>query len=388
VLQLEGMFDVPPAERSEEKWSVHLPLEDRDWNIGLIVGPSGSGKSTIARKLFSKHLLEAQSWSKTKSIIDDFPAEMSIKDIVALLSSVGFSSPPAWLRSFHVLSTGQQFRVAMARALAESSNALLVVDEFTSVVDRTVAEIGSAAIAKTIRKRKQRFIAVTCHFDVEAWLQPDWVYRPDVNDFHWRELQRFPEISLDIVRVHHSAWQMFRQHHYLDTSLNKAAVCFVAFWGEQPVAFSSWLPRFGRGCRHSKREHRTVTLPDFQGVGIGNKLSEFCAALWKGMGQRVFSTTSHRGMIAYRSHSALWRMARAPSLNRRDTTQIIKRATMRFTAGFEYIGPSLADSRAPDTPRNNTDRSELATAASSTTAPRRTSTRSRAARSPEHSPRA
>ena len=44
VLQLEGLFDVPPAERSEQQWSVDLPLDDRDWNIGLIVGPSGSGK--------------------------------------------------------------------------------------------------------------------------------------------------------------------------------------------------------------------------------------------------------------------------------------------------------------------------------------------------------
>ena len=43
---------------------------------------------------------------------------MPIKDIVALLSAVGFASPPAWLRPFHVLSTGQQFRVTLALLLA------------------------------------------------------------------------------------------------------------------------------------------------------------------------------------------------------------------------------------------------------------------------------
>src|SRR5262245_41785404 len=106
------MFDVPPAERSEERWTVELPLDQKEWSIGLIVGPSGSGKSTIARKLFPKNLAPDYGWSKSKSILDDFPAEMPIKDIVALLSSVGFSSPPSWLRPFHVLSTGQQFRVA------------------------------------------------------------------------------------------------------------------------------------------------------------------------------------------------------------------------------------------------------------------------------------
>lgn len=66
---------------------------------------------------------------------------MGIKDIVGLLSSVGFSSPPSWVRPFRVLSTGEQFRVTMARTLAEMPD-LAVVDEFTSVVDRTVARPG------------------------------------------------------------------------------------------------------------------------------------------------------------------------------------------------------------------------------------------------------
>lgn len=340
VLQMEGMFDVPPSERNELKWDVDLPIETKDWNIGLIVGPSGSGKSTVARKLFGKHLAGEYEWPKSKSLLDGFPMDMSIKEIVELLSSVGFSSPPSWVRSFHVLSTGEQFRVSMARTLAESKT-LAVVDEFTSVIDRTVAQIGSAAIAKTVRKRNQKFIAVTCHADVEEWLQPDWIYRPDLNEFHWRALQRFPRIELEIVRVHHSAWRIFRQHHYLDTSLNKSAACFIAQWNGRPVAFSSWIARFGRGCENSRREHRTVTLPDFQGVGIGNKVSEFCGALWMGLGIRAFSTTSHPGMIRYRHASPLWRMAHAPQLGARDTSGRIKRSTMRLTAGFQYCGPAL-----------------------------------------------
>jgi len=45
VMQLEGLFDVPPSERSETRWSVHLPIEEKPWQIGLIVGASGSGKT-------------------------------------------------------------------------------------------------------------------------------------------------------------------------------------------------------------------------------------------------------------------------------------------------------------------------------------------------------
>src|SRR2546427_9408493 len=117
VQQLRGMFDLPAETASRLEWHVHLPLEERPWHIGLIVGPSGCGKSTIARRLWPYHLIQAPAWPCDRAVVDGFPNELSIKDIVSLLSSVGFSSPPAWLRPFQVLSTGQQFRVTLARLL-------------------------------------------------------------------------------------------------------------------------------------------------------------------------------------------------------------------------------------------------------------------------------
>src|SRR6185369_3509378 len=109
------------------------------------------------------------------AVVEAFPPALGIKDIALLLSSVGFSSPPAWLRPFHLLSTGEQFRVSLALLLAHAQRGSRVVcDEFTSVVDRTVAQIGSAALARTVRARGRQFIAVTCHEDVEEWLRPDW----------------------------------------------------------------------------------------------------------------------------------------------------------------------------------------------------------------------
>jgi GNAT superfamily N-acetyltransferase len=216
------------------------------------------------------------------------------------------------------------------------------MDEYTSVVDRTVAKIGSAALAKVIRQRGQRFIAVTCHEDVEPWLQPDWVYRPAENVFTWRCLQRRPAISLAVVRCQASAWRLFSAHHYLSSALNLSAVCFLASWNEQPVAFSAWLPFVGAGPP-ARREHRTVTLSDFQGAGIGNALSALIASMWKALGYRAISTTTHPAMMRARQKSPHWRLRRPPSLavGRERRLKKLQHATTRLTAGFEYVGPAL-----------------------------------------------
>jgi hypothetical protein len=339
--QVRALFDLPAAAHSTLRWAVDLPLDERPWQIGLIVGPSGCGKSTIARRLWPEALDASAALARLEqgSVVDAFPEDWPIAAVVELLSSVGFASPPAWLRPFGVLSTGQQFRVTLALRLAAAApGGLVVCDEYTSVVDRTVAQVGSLALAKTVRRRGLRFIAVTCHEDVEPWLQPDWVYRPAESAFQWRLLRRRPAIQLDVVRCQASAWPLFAPHHYLSQTHARSAVCFQASWQERPVAFSSWLPFLGAGPP-ARREHRTVTLPDYQGAGIGNALSAFVAALWKGLGYRALSTTTHPAMIAGRRRSGLWRMTRRPSFAVRGDRYA--HATTRLTAGFEYVGPAL-----------------------------------------------
>jgi ABC-type polar amino acid transport system ATPase subunit len=348
-MQLEGIFDVSPSEKSFEKWTIDLDLP-QEWNVGLIVGPSGSGKSTVARELFGKYVVKDWQWSEENSIVDNFPKEMSIKEITDLLSSVGFSSPPSWLRPFRVLSNGEQFRVNMARMLAENRE-ISVMDEFTSVVDRTVAKIGSFAIAKTVRSRNQKFIAVSCHYDIAEWLEPDWIYQPATNEFADGRFLRRPKIRLEIKRVHSSAWQLFRKHHYLSTSLNSSAVCFCAFWDGVPVAFTAILHFPHPRRKNTKREHRTVCLPDFQGVGIGNAMSAYIGSVCRGLGYSFISQTSHPAMIKTRARSNNWRMIAKPN----NTIQAMPKdmsfvgfGTRRFSFSerirgtFEYIGPALS----------------------------------------------
>ena len=361
VIQLEGLFDIPPSAQSELTWEVDLPLEEQAWNVGLIVGPSGSGKTTIARALWPDTIGRSFDWAPDKAVIDGFPPAMGVKAVVDLLSSVGFSSPPAWLRPFGVLSNGEQFRAGIARLLAEPDE-LTVVDEFTSVVDRTVAQIGSCAIAKAVRKRKRQFVAVSCHYDIEDWLQPDWTYQPHTGEFSWRSVQPRPGITLDVVRCDRSAWRLFGPHHYLSDALNPASVCFAGLLEGHPVVFLAVLPFPHPSYRNAYRAHRLVTLPDYQGVGVGNRFCDHLAGVYRSLGRAFFVTTAHPARVGTLSRNPLWTMTRRASFTGSGDSGLadasgvgkMKRAATRLTSGFQYSGPAV-DSPLGEELRNDAD---------------------------------
>ncbi len=348
--QLAGLFDLTIEAKSQRDWELEIDLNSRPWNVGLIVGQSGSGKSTVARHLFGSNIEPKFEWPADQSVVDGFPDEMKIKDITGLLSSVGFSSPPAWLVPFRCLSNGQQFRANMARLLAETpADRIAVCDEFTSVVGRTGVEVASVAIAKSVRRRKQRFVAVTCHFDVIDWLDPDWVLNIDTGETHWRLERRRPPVELRFYRVHPSAWKLFRSHHYLSGALSSSARCFVAeclIDGQWRVAAFSSMLHYHGASGSAWREHRTVCLPDYQGLGIGNALADWTAAATCGLtGLRYRSVTSHPAMIYHRAKSPTWDMFRAPSRstgsNKNKPEFNRTSANSRNTASFLYTGPAL-----------------------------------------------
>jgi ABC-type dipeptide/oligopeptide/nickel transport system ATPase subunit len=157
-----------------------LPIEDDDWQVGVIVGRSGSGKTSIAKQLFPEAYIKGFEYSH-KCVLDDFPEELETGEITKALCSVGFASPPDWLKSYDCLSQGEKMRVDIARALC-LDKPIVVFDEFTSVVDREIAKVSAYAISKAVRRSK-KFIAVCCHYDVVDWLTPDWVFCTDTMMF-------------------------------------------------------------------------------------------------------------------------------------------------------------------------------------------------------------
>jgi len=167
------------AERGNEfSLDADINIDDIEWGVGLIVGPSGSGKTSIGRELFGggKIIDLYEGWSDDKPIVEDIAPDADFNAVTGALANVGLGDVPSWLRPFKALSNGQQFRAGLARAITDAHDEI-IIDEFTSVVDRQIAKIGAMAFAKGWRRNKgKKCVLLACHYDIIEWLQPDWVY--------------------------------------------------------------------------------------------------------------------------------------------------------------------------------------------------------------------
>ncbi|MGB0768494.1 MAG: GNAT family N-acetyltransferase [Phycisphaeraceae bacterium] len=320
VAQVASTFDVSIAAKSRLTFSAEVPTADAfDWSVGAIVGPSGSGKGRVSRAAYGDDFLESCpervsmfDWPGGRAVVDGFEAELSTKEIFAMLSAVGFSSPPAWALPCAALSTGRRMRADLARALLLDRE-VVAFDEFTSTVDRTVAKFASMAVSKAVkgkRCRVKRFVAVTCHRDVLSWLEPDWVLdlgkRP-------AELARGslcrPGIDVEVLQCGkgfgRKVWPTFARHHYLSGSLHPAARCYVASVDGALCGFVATLANAGHVGR--RIVHRLVVLPDYQGGGLGLKLLEAVCGHEAGQGSVMSICTSHPALIAALGQRPAWR---------------------------------------------------------------------------------
>lgn len=345
VASIMGTFDLQTENIVERfKGEIKMP---KQWQIGLIVGNSGTGKTTIAKELFKDAYITNFEYN-AESVLDDMPKDCSVEQIAKTFNSVGFSSPPSWLKPYSVLSNGEKMRCDLARAIL-SNNDLFVFDEFTSVVDRKVAKIGSFAMQKAIRKTNKKFIAVGCHFDVEDWLLPDWVFDTNTMTFRENEKQKKnrPNIKFKIYETKDKSkyWKMFSKYHYLSHSHNNAARVFIATVDDNICGFCSVLPFPHPKLKNHWKGHRTVILPDYQGIGIGHLLSNNVAEILKTDGKGFISTCSNPAFINSRKNDKKWivtRIGRTSIGSSRGKVQNKNKkgstSSNRITVSFKYIG--------------------------------------------------
>ena len=289
-------FDI----QNTEETKVEIPMnfaecKKFEWNIGVIYGGSGTGKTTLLKQFGS---IQDSEFDSSKSLISNFDF-VEPKDAALLLSSMGLASVPTWLRPFHTLSNGEKYRATLAYKVGiAKENEVILVDEYTSVVDRDVAKAMSNALQKYIRRNNKKIILASCHFDIMEWLQPDWTYSPLKARVEKREcLRQRPTIELQIFRCRYETWKIFKNHHYLSDELSKAAKSFVILQNDKSIGFVAILPMPSGTVKDAWRVSRIVILPDYQGLGIGIKVLNLFGSMYKKDKKILYIKTSNPSLF-------------------------------------------------------------------------------------------
>lgn len=311
-----------------------LRLPHKNFSLGVIVGASGTGKSTLLKN-FGQPVVPI--WDSNHSIAFHFDNPVDASERFA---AAGLMSVPEWVKPYHVLSTGQKFRADLARQLQDNA----VIDEFTSVVDRNVAKAASTSMSRYIRRNNiKNVVLATCHRDIIEFLEPDWIIDTDRGEWtHGRWLHR-PELVLEIHAAENSIWDYFAPYHYLSEKLNKASHSYMAIWEGQLVGFVAAMTYPSGTVKNAWREHRLVIHPDYQGFGMGPRLSEAVAQHYIDNGKRYFSKTSHPRLGEYRDSSILWKPTSKNHMKRKDGR--VQRENSRWqlnpdrwSYSHEYVG--------------------------------------------------
>lgn len=93
----------------------------------------------------------------------------------------------------------------------------------------------------------------------------------------------------------------------------------MALWDGKPVAFCATLPYPSGSVKNSVRATRIVTLPDYQGLGIGSVLNDFVASLHKHYGYNYYIKTIHPSLGSHMERSESWEATSKNGKIRKDT---------------------------------------------------------------------
>lgn len=336
-------YDIQNKEESNVIIENNIKL-DFEWNIGVIYGGSGTGKSTLLKSFGDIH---QPIFDNCKSLISNFDW-LTPEQATHLLSAMGLSSVPCWLRPHSTLSNGEQYRANLAYIVGKAKeNDVVLIDEYTSVVDRDVAKAMSNALQKYIRREKKKIILASCHFDIMEWLNPDWIYSPNKRRVEKPDCLRLtrPKIELEIFRCRYETWKIFKQHHYLSEDLNPAALSYLALWNDKPIAFVAILPFPGVGDSKTRRISRIVILPDYQGLGIGKALIDYFAALYYKIDSQMYIRTINPALGITLSKDINNWQATTSNLKADFTNDSSGRKLLnRLSYSFKYIGEKSNDS--------------------------------------------
>lgn len=164
--------------------------------------------------------------------------------------------------------------------------------------------------------------------------------------FAWREVGKRPPLEVAIYPVDRTAWEMFKNFHYMSAGIYKSSKCFVLAVGGRPAAFAATL-NFPHATRHDiRRVNRVVTLPDWQGMGLGLVLLAKLGAAYRAHGRELRIQTASAFFARSLARSPGWvftsRGYNKPS-NKGGQRKEVGEGGGKFITGFRFVGPADAE---------------------------------------------
>jgi ABC-type dipeptide/oligopeptide/nickel transport system ATPase subunit len=342
-------LDIDVKKKSIHELNISADLET-PFSIGVIVGASGSGKTTLAKQIFGEDCFKVIA-DLERPVIDQLPSEMTYEECADTLAGIGLTSVPCWIRQMKTLSNGQRARAEAALAMT-ASDEIVVLDEWTSVVDRTVAKVMSHCVQKFAKRRKKKIVLLSCHYDVLEWLDPDWIIDCNSQAFIDRRLlqpserQRRETIAFEIREVDKRTWRYFSKYHYLSDKLpNGKIYTFGIFHGDDQIGFqcfANYVPPV-KGKKKIFHSNRTVIHPDYAGMGLGIRVINETSRIMSSRGVRVMAKFSSIPIYRSMIKNTEWRLLETKrQIGRMQQGNISRRqATFRTnvtTFSFEFVG--------------------------------------------------
>lgn len=320
-------LDIDVKKKAVHELTIRADL-DTPWNVGLIVGASGSGKTTLAKEIFGSDCFDFEI-NESLPVIEQFPESMTYEECQERLNGIGLSQVPCWIRPVCTLSNGQKSRAIAALQMARRDD--FVVDEWTSVVDRTVAKSMSVCLAKHARKNGKRVVAVACHYDIVEWLNPDWVIDCNTGKYIdrrslWRDFKREESLVFDIRPIDKESWKYFSKYHYLSENLPGGIIRTFGLFHEGAQigfqCFANYTPR-RKGEAMKMHSNRTVIHPDYIGLGLGMKLINETSRIMYNEGFDVWAKFSSTPVAKAMEKDNKWKL------------KLINRQIVSKTSGIE-----------------------------------------------------
>lgn len=281
----------------EKKSIHHLKIDNinipENWNIGLVYGNSGSGKTTMIKHLFGDDIFDIKL-DLEKPIINQLPEDMTYDECALMLNGIGLNSVPCWIRPLKTLSNGQKARAEAVFLMCQNKE-IVFIDEWTSVVDRTVAKAMSVCLYKYAKRNNKKIVLCSCHFDILEWLNPDWMIDcnkqefqlPTSEDFFFRKREK---LKFTIKRIGKESWKYFSKYHYLNENLPGGKLfLYGLFCNNDQIGFqcyASYVP----GRPEILHFNRTVVHPDYNGLGLGMKMINATSKILKKEFEKIYLT--------------------------------------------------------------------------------------------------